>query len=324
MTMHQAASQTTVFPVMTRVVVLDRDPVRRRVGGILPLLIGLSLVGCADKPPAHVPQAVPEPTPVAQYRTSQGPAGPDEHVPDFATRSFAPFNRQDAIAIALREWRLFGQPVDDDDPEQRPDASDTSVKPERLPGLWERVGEYWWIGQDPYETEVSWTGKHDSSGSPFDYVHDARYAWSAAFISYVMRVAGAGDRFPYAPNHSTYINAAASGSANGLRAQNPASYAPQLGDLVCAGRGSARSVRFESLPTRNGFPAHCGLVVARNAHQISIIGGNVDDAATLTHVPVGAGGLLSTPDGTSLDSRYSWCVVLQVLYDANEEPPGRD
>lgn len=290
---------------------------------ILPSLLAVLLAGCAETP-LPAPQAKPSPAPVAQYRTYQGPAGPDEHVPDFATRSFAPFTRQDAIAIALREWRLFGQPVDDDDPELRPDPAGPGVKPERLPGLWERVGEYWWIGQDPYEAEVSWTGKHDGNGTLFDLNRDGRYAWSAAFISYVMRVAGAGDRFPYAPNHSTYINAAASGSRAGLKAQDPASYAPRPGDLICAGRDSGRSVRFASLPTRNGFPAHCGLVVAQGRNQVSMIGGNVDDAVTLTHVPAGPTGLLAGLDGTSLDSRYSWCVVLQVLYDADEEPPDRD
>ena len=289
---------------------------------LAPLLLASALAACADNPVAGTsqPTPTPGPTPVAQYRTSQGPAAPDAHVPDFATRSFVPFNRQDAIAIALREWRLFGQPVDDDDPELRPDPSGPGVKPERLPGLWERVGEYWWIGQDPYEAEVSWTGKHNVEGTPFNFENDARFAWSAAFISYVMRVAGAGDRFPYSPNHSTYINAAAAGQAGVLQAQNPASYAPQLGDLICAGRGVGKSVRFASLPTRNGFPAHCGLVVAKNATQISIIGGNVDDAVTLTHVPVGPTGLLDGPEGASLDGRYAWCAVLQVLYDANAEP----
>ncbi len=294
---------------------------RRRIGSIL---LATTLAACADNPVASVPQPKPAPTPVAQYRTSQGPAAPDEHVPDFATRNFVPFNRQDAIAIALREWRLFGQPVDDDDPELRPDPSGPDVKPERLPGLWERVGEYWWIGQDPYEAEVNWTGKHDTGGAAFSFNHDGRFAWSAAFISYVMRVAGAGDRFPYSPNHSTYINAAASGSASGLQARNPATYAPQPGDLICAGRGSGQSVRFASLPTRNGFPAHCGIVVAKVPGQISIIGGNVDDAVTLTHVPIGPTGLIDSPVGASLDSRYAWCAVLQVLYDANEEPADND
>ncbi len=273
-------------------------------------------VGCAPVP-THSGSG---PTPVAQYRNTQGPSGPDDHVPAFVTRSFEPFSRADTIAIAMREWRLFGEPVDDDDPEQRPDPSSATVKPERLPGLWERVGEYWWIGQDPYENEVAWTGKHGDDEHPFDFTHDGRYAWSAAFISYVMRVAGAGARFPYSPNHATYINAAASGMAPVLRAADPARVAPMPGDLICAGRGSSRVIAFHNLPTRDLFPAHCGLVISRQPNQLSIIGGNVDDAVVLTHVPIGPTGLLTDATGLLYDTRYSWCVVLQVLYDAEAEP----
>ncbi len=276
---------------------------------------GLALAACS----ASVSQ-----TPVAQYPGAHGPNGPDLHVPDFVTRNFEPFTRADTMAIALREWRLFGEPVDDDDPEARPDPVGPSVKPERLPGLWQRVGEYWWIGQDPYESEVDWTGKHDSDGHSFDFQHDGRFAWSAAFISYVMRVSGAGARFPYSPNHATYINAAAAGTAAALRAHDPSLYAPALGDLICAGRGASRVIRFRNLPTRDLFPAHCGLVVAREPGQVSIIGGNVDDAVTLTHVPVGPTGLLATADGSFYDTRYSWCAVLQVLYDAEGEAPADD
>ncbi|MBE7210346.1 MAG: DUF2272 domain-containing protein [Gluconacetobacter diazotrophicus] len=291
----------------------------------VPLAAAAALAGCADDAaPRAAPQPAPQQTAVAQYRTYQGPAGPDEHVPDFASRGFATFNRQDAIAITLREWRLFGQPVDDDDPETRADGSSTAVKPERLPGLWERVGEYWWIGQDPYETEVQWTGKHNSAGTPFDFTHDSHYAWSAAFISYVMRVAGAGNRFAYSPNHSTYINAAFTGGASVLRPQDPASYAPVPGDMICAGRSTALGRRFASLPSRNGFPAHCGIVVSKAANQIDIVGGNVDDAVALTHVPIGADGRLDGADGQSLDTRYQWLVVLQVLYDGDTESPAED
>jgi hypothetical protein len=46
--------------------------------------------------------------------------------------------------------------------------------------------------------------------------------------------------------------------------------------------------------------------------QISVIGGNVDDAVTMKHVPVTADGKLATPDGMVLDDRYPWMVVLQV------------
>ena len=53
-----------------------------------------------------------------------------------------------------------------------------------------------------------------------------------------------------------------------------------------------------------------------------MIGGNVDDAVTLTHVPVGADGKLAGADGAVIDARYPWLAVLQVLYDTDAEPPG--
>ena len=285
---------------------------------ILALLAPVLLAACDDEA-AH-PTSAPVPTPITQSPTGPGPVSIDDHVPDFAQRGFEPFARNDAVAIALREWRAFGMPVDDDAPDSRPIPSGPALKPERIPGLWERIGEYWWIGQDPDEREASWTGKHGSDGSVFDYAGDSHYAWSAAFISYVMRTAGAGPRFPYSPNHSTYINAAASGATSILRAQPVGSYVPQLGDLLCAGRGSGARVRYAMLPTAYGFPAHCGLVVARVPNQISIVGGNVDDAVTLTHVPVGTDGRLVGPDGTLLDGRYPWLTVLQVVYDVDSEP----
>ena len=253
--------------------------------------------------------------------------GYNDRVPDFVTQRYEPFSRQEVVAIALREWRLFGQPVADDDPVTRPEPTSAAVKAERMPGLWERVGEYWWIGMNPSMKESSYTGKHSSNGQVFDFRGDTYYAWSAAFISYVMRIAGANERFPYSPNHSTYINAAASNESPILRSQNPASYAPQLGDMICTARGKSRyTIRYNSLPTSYGFPAHCGIVVATQqmgqpfGRQISIIGGNVEDAVALTHVPVDTNGMLADSQGNSYDSRYPWCTVLQVIYDAEANP----
>ncbi|MGI4945113.1 MAG: DUF2272 domain-containing protein [Janthinobacterium lividum] len=280
----------------------------------LPALLSLALVaGCAGVP--HPPS----PTPLTQRPGLSGPLVEDQRVPDFASRNYEPFSRQDVVAIALREWRLFGQPVDDDPPETRPPPL-ASQKPERFPGLWERVGEYWWIGQDPGEREAAWTGKHDANGVVFRAGTDGAYAWSAAFISYVMRVAGANERFPYSPNHWTYVNAAASGTSPVLRAQDPRQYAPKLGDLVCFGRGHSAGMRFTDLPSRAFWPGHCSFVTDVAPGTISVVGGNVDDAVTLTHVPVTADGMLAGPDGTVADTRYPWFVVLQVIYDAEAEP----
>ena len=110
---------------------------------------------------------------------------PDAHVPPFAKVPYQPFSRAAVVAIALREWRLFGQNIAD------PEADATRViKPEREPGLWQRVGEYWWLGLNAGSAESAWTGKHDGHGTVFSPDQDGDYAWSAAFISYVMRIAG--------------------------------------------------------------------------------------------------------------------------------------
>ncbi len=235
----------------------------------------------------------------------------DAQVPDFARKSYAPFSRSAAIAVAEREWRLFGSPVDDVPPgEKTPELQ----KPERMQGLWQRVGEYWWLGMPNGVAEQAWTGEHDAQGRIFPASEDGRYAWSAAFISYVMRIAGAGTAFPYAAAHSDYIDLAAIGDRRyALQAEDPALYAVEAGDLICLGRASGRGMRFSDLPA-GGFPSHCDLVTNVASGELTVIGGNVDDAVTMKHVPVTPTGMLAESDGTPVDTRYDWFVVVRVEY----------
>ena len=66
------------------------DPVAGRRAGARGLFIALAIVtGLAACAPA-----VPE----------------DAHVPPFARVPYAPISRAAVVAIALREWRLFGEP----------------------------------------------------------------------------------------------------------------------------------------------------------------------------------------------------------------------
>jgi hypothetical protein len=270
-----------------------------------PLAALLVLGGCAAKV-ASIPVA-PKLTAPELY-----------HVPDFARVPYEPLTRANAVAIAMREWFSFGKPVDDDPPGTRPPLPDDQM-PERMPGLWERVGEYWWLGQNADRPEASWAGKYDAVGTEFTADQSDNYAWSAAFISYVMRIAGAGDGFPYAESHYVYINAAAR-QAKGLEqgwvitARRPSEYAPALGDIICTGRDRANHMRFNKLPARP-FPAHCDIVVANPPNgELSVIGGNVDHAVTMKHVPVTPDGRLAESNGTLVDTRYDWFVVLQVAY----------
>lgn len=278
----------------------------RSAGRLAPGLAILVLAACAARPPA--------PTMTQRKLPS------DAHVPAFARAPYDPLSRQDVVAIALREWRLFGQPIDDDPPGTRPPPL-PDQKPERWPGLWQRVGEYWWLAVDPSDREVAWTGKHDENGVEFPASEDGHFAWSAAFVSYVMRIAGAGPRFPYSATHADYINIAkemALGQTSGyvIVAERPETYAPRPGDLICMGRGKAARLRFDDLPTAYEFPGHCDIVVQAAPGQISVVGGNVDDAVTMKHVPTTPDGKLADPDGTIVDTRYPWMIVLRVLYEA--------
>jgi hypothetical protein len=245
---------------------------------------------------------------------------PDAHVPPFAKLPYQPFSRQAVVAIALREWRLFGQNV------ANPDADATRViKPEREEGLWQRVGEYWWLGLNAGSAESAWTGKHDAQGAVFSPDVDGDYAWSAAFISYVMRIAGAGQRFPYSADHADYINAARRVSLGQTKAwlvaaERVQDYAPRPGDLVCFGRGRAKGLQYDDLPTADLFPSHCDIVVdTMEPGRIAVVGGNVEDSVTMNDIPVTADGKLATPDGTVLDPRFPWMAVLRLL--VNEPKP---
>ena len=265
---------------------------------VLPLL--LPVLACACAGPGVK-------TPSRTVGITLNPQVADAQVPDYAKLPYEPFGRENAVAVALREWRAWGMQVNDAPP--GPDLP-VEVREDRQPGMWQRVGDYWWIGQDGASESSGWSGKYGSGGNPY---RGAPPAWSAAFISYLMRVAGAGDRFPYSPLHATYINAAASGNAV-LAAQPPEAYAPQLGDLICFGRRGAQNLRFSDLPTSSFF-GHCDMVVGTTPGQLSVVGGNVTAGVTMKHVPVTSAGTLASPEGAVLDSRYPWFVVLKVAYD---------
>ena len=249
-----------------------------RVRGSLAIALGL-VAACTSKPP------------------------PDAHVPPFARVPYERISRDAVVAVALREWRLFGSRVDDQ-------AEPSQKKAEREQGLWQRVGEYWWLGLDAGAPESKWTGKHDERGAVFPPDEDENHAWSAAFVSYVMRIAGAGSRFPYSPDHAHYIDIARRQASHPdsrwlIGAARPESYAPRPGDLVCRGRDEASNLRYDDLPVGKFFPAHCDVVVDTSTEQhIDVVGGNERNAVTMKHIIVGTDGKLLAADG--------WLVVLQL------------
>ncbi|HVH76101.1 MAG TPA: DUF2272 domain-containing protein [Stellaceae bacterium] len=263
-------------------------------------ILPLSLLAACAAPKAPPPAAISPTTYL------------EAHIPPFARIPYMPFSRVAAIEIAEAEWRAFKSPV------YTPNAVETEDE-ERENGLWQRVGLYWWLALDPRWYQQRWTGKYDQNGQKFPVSDNGNYAWSAAFISYVMRLAGAGNKFPYSIDHADYINAARRhglGEEPGIAvtAEPPQSYAPGLGDLVCEWR-SGVPVTFAGLPTPERFPSHCDIIVGREPGLIDGIGGNLNDAVAMEKIPVTADGHIANPDGTILDPDRPWFVVIKVDYD---------
>jgi hypothetical protein len=157
------------------------------------------------------------------------------------------------------------------------------------------VKEYWvGIGNNKL------TGKtqiKDSKGKLF------RPAWSAAFISFVVRAAGAGDKFRYGEAHCHYI---VQGMKDRESGKEQAAYwtfaaeerAPQLGDLICAGREYAseydyRIAKFQ-YAADGFFPSHCDVVVSVDPGKglLRVIGGNVSNSVSMSTYAIDQHGFL--------------------------------
>ncbi|HSM56586.1 MAG TPA: DUF2272 domain-containing protein [Candidatus Sulfomarinibacteraceae bacterium] len=131
--------------------------------------------------------------------------------------------------------------------------------------------------QDYYRTGV---GEEIPAGRIQNPTWQANNPWSAVFISWLMRAAGAGSSFRYSRAHQRYI-AAAKRNRERNNAGNPFwafrvdEVAPQVGDLVCAERANSGAT-YENID--DGFKAsHCDIVTEVRPGQLTVIGGNVGD-----------------------------------------------
>ncbi len=122
-----------------------------------------------------------------------------------------------------------------------------------------------------------------------------RYPWSAAFISWLMRKAGAGHHFAYAAAHAHYIAQARenrrSGGRSPFQAFRTTEIAPEPGDLVCKRRQSG--VTFDNV--RRGHKTHCDVVTAVRPGHLITIGGNVRNSVSQTTVRTNADGQITDP-----------------------------
>lgn len=160
-----------------------------------------------------------------------------------------------------------------------------------------RVWHYWKFGVSP--DDETWE----------QYKDTALYPWSAAFISYCMRTAGAGARFPYHVGHHHYVSQAVRNREAGDTDDTIVAYgrdevAPKVGDLVWYGVDNgtvdASDWQYDDLRDfvqNNGgsFSSHCDLVVEVNRPQghIQVIGGNIEDTVLKVRWRIDGDGKLS-------------------------------
>ncbi|MFN0090208.1 MAG: DUF2272 domain-containing protein [Acidimicrobiales bacterium] len=118
---------------------------------------------------------------------------------------------------------------------------------------------------------------------------DPNYAWSAAFISYVLRRAGAGRAFEYSGAHRVFVAKAkqrrlAGDTTAPIWAYRITERAPRVGDLIAAARCSNDKLRcgvtYDTVSPRPYWYMHSDLVVdlGRDAdgRYATVIGGNVN------------------------------------------------
>ena len=122
----------------------------------------------------------------------------------------------------------------------------------------------------------------------------ASHPWSAAFISWVMRKAGAAKDFRYSASHSNYIVAAKNNrlanNSNPFKAYRISEAAPEVGDLVCKSRAGSGAT-YDTI--RSGMTTHCDIVTNVKPGSIAVIGGNVSQSVARKTVPTDANGRIT-------------------------------
>lgn len=256
----------------------------------LPVLVLLSLAGCAARVPA--------------------PAPPD-HVPQ------APLAR-----AAWGEWDAWGRVTIDGWTLSRPPGTGaTPARFDRLIGYWQVVPGGAQVARRHERLRSAMRGEAAPPSAPEDSATQdqrsaeagwediglyAQPAWSAAFVSAMARQVGIPNQaLPSSARHASYIDAVLArwrrdpdGAA--FVPQAPEAYAPREGDLVCADRSAFPLEHWTLRLASPGRPRamHCDVVVRTAPGVVDLIGGNVRDTVALRRLPADAEGrVLAAPPG---------------------------
>tara|TARA_R110002020_G_scaffold44348_5_gene128003 strand:- start:2713 stop:3357 length:645 start_codon:yes stop_codon:yes gene_type:complete len=162
--------------------------------------------------------------------------------------------KRKAVKVAKEEWKIWNTP---------------SAWNENSPVRYKDLKRYW--------DSVDWReGKWSPTGT----------AWSAAFMSYVVKQAGAGDDFNYSSSHSRYIREAIKNrkenSKNKFKGYRLDEVPVEIGDLVCY----SREPETDLYNRTSSYMSHCDIVTRMDKNYVEVIGGNVSNGVTKKSVPV--------------------------------------
>jgi hypothetical protein len=216
-----------------------------------------------------------------------GPATPAPVAPPAERGSALPASAfvQKLIAFCRAEWEFFAR-----------GGIKESDEPARS-----RIRTYWQA-----------LGIHDRDGA-------SRYAWSAAFISFAMKEAGAGARFLYSASHCTYINKSIRdkdrpGAAFvGLPADG---YAPQVGDLIARARPTSDAparATYDTALSLGYYTSHTDIVTDVGGGVVTAIGGNVGNSVSRSTLAL-------SPDGTISPAALRREKVFAIMRNQIIEP----
>ena len=103
--------------------------------------------------------------------------------------------------------------------------------------------------------------------------------WSATFISYLMKKAGAQNDFNYNLSHSAYIREAVqnrkANNSKKFKAYMPNEVTINVGDLVCYPRQSGVSYN-----STGNYSSHCDLIISVDNNTAVGVGGNVSNSVS--------------------------------------------
>ncbi len=189
------------------------------------------------------------------------------------------------LEVCDTEWAFFRRS------RKNLDGSSVVGLKEYEDGAWQRVADYWKFIGGAYG---HLTGK------------DRGWAWSAAFISWCMKEAGAGDLFPYSAGHYKWINRSIKAAAEGggpLVGHRLNAYTLKPGDLIGYWRGD-KVITFDNARTIGWYESHTDIVVEVANGVAYTIGGNVMHSVTKRAVKLNSAGRL-------IDRRENWFVAIE-------------